>query len=161
MTRQHVQLPFGFNVLLIAFGAIVLGAHTATGYVSVKPDTVVQRLTHTLTKRVEGRIVTLPGGTRVIRVPKLRVYTDHVVVKVPAQTLPITRVAEGLRALPKVPVTITIHVPVGGGSSVSTVTETLPPSTTTVTLPPVTITVPTTVTIPLTDPTTSDQGGTP
>ncbi len=128
---------------------------------TLPPHTVVVRHTRVVKKIVRGRVVTLKGGTRVIRVPLVIIHNlkchptrhHHCVrrVVVPAHTIPLraatpTQAATAVAA-PLIPVTVYVTVPVS-----------VPGPTTTVTAPPVTVTlpqdtttvfVPTTITVPL------------
>lgn len=144
--------PRPMNLVLIAIGALLLGARAAAN-VAPTPNarTVVQpgetrtRVSvRTVARKVRGRIVRVHDKVYVT-VPQVIVHVDSRTIRVPAHRLPI-RSGSAVVANPLVtvyiPVPTTVFVP-------TTVTETAPAST-------VTITIPTTVTIPLI-PTTSDH----
>lgn len=114
--------------------------------------TSTDTLTHTSTdtdttirtvKRVtRGRVVTLPGGTEVLRVPTIIVRIKHHKVVVPAHLLPLTRrPGERPIARPAQPVTVTIYLTSPAPPAV-TVTETSVTTTTEVII--------STITLPLT-----------
>jgi hypothetical protein len=112
---------------------------------STETLTATDVVDHTTTRKVlrvkRGRVVTLPGGTTIVRVPAFIVRTDHKVVRVPAQTYPLRAASSsggGLTAAVDVPVTVTIYIP-----TVVTVPQTITETTTT------TETILSTITLPL------------
>lgn len=104
-----------------------------------------ETMTRVIRKVTRGRVVTLPGGTKVVRVPVLVIRTDDHTIRVPAHFVKLRRLrrAGGLASstvgAPLVPVTVTVYLP---GSPGPTVTVTSVTTTTEVIL--------STVTLPLT-----------
>lgn len=96
--------------------------------------------TRTVRRVVRGRVVTLTGGTKVVRVPLLIVRTDDHVIRVPAHFVRLHRVtaAGGLASstvgTPLVPVTVTVYVP-SPPRTVTDVTTTTVVILSTITLP--------------------------
>lgn len=148
------RLPTPLNILLVAIGALAVGAKAAVN-VAPTPDartiveagktrTVSSVRVHVVKRVIRGKVIHRDEKVYV-RVPIIVVHTDHHVIRVPAHILPL-RSAEATIANPLVtvyiPVPTTVFVP-------TTITETLPAST-------LTITIPTTITLPF-DPTASDQ----
>ena len=152
MRRDLVRIV---GIGLVCIGVSLLGwkgatlasgfGSTTAGFVTfTKNGTVYRTDVATVTQKVQGRVITLPGGTKVVHVPLVIVHTDHKVIRVPAHNLPIRTVERGLVAAtvaqPLVPVTVTVYVPSAPEvvtsvvTSVSTVTTWIP-TTITVTLP--------------------------
>jgi hypothetical protein len=138
-------------MFVIAGGMLLGGWQLATAAAPIPASkTIIRHGTEYRTrvrtvKRVtRGRVITLPGGTRVVHVPLIIIHTDHKTIRVPAHNLPFRRVAQGgdLQAAtvaePLVPVTVTVYVP----SDPVTVTSVVTTTETVTTWIPTTITVP-------------------
>jgi hypothetical protein len=151
-TRRRLPISEGLAPVIILVAAItaVLAAAgwSVAQHVGSPPvaagDTFTRTMTgvRTVTQATKGRVITLPGGTKVVHVAAVVIHADGKRIIVPAHNIKIHRVArlDGLLsatvALPVVPVTVTAYVPTTSYStSTVTVTETSPPVTVTVTLP--------------------------
>jgi hypothetical protein len=126
-----------------ALAGINIGSTTAGIETLTKNGTLYR----TVTKITKGKVITLPGGTKVVHVPAVVIHARGQIIHVPAHNLKIHRVSRigdlvsALVAEPMVPVTVTVEVP----------TTVLVPTTVTETTPPVTVTDTITVTVPLTE----------
>jgi hypothetical protein len=137
-------------VLVAAIAASGWSLGQVAGESPYSSSTATTRLTDTATsvrtiRRVtRGKVVTLPGGTQVVRVPVLIVHTDHHTIRVPAHLVPLKRVhgggglATSTVATPTIPVTVTVTVP-SPPTTVTSVTTTTLVSITTITLPALTV----------------------
>jgi hypothetical protein len=150
MPRERVA---ALLAVVMCAGLAILGWQAAANLsnIGIKPAGVetitnhaVRTETRTIHSFIHGRVVTLPGGTRVVHVPLLVIHTDTRVIRIPPHNIPLRNasVAEPTH-------TVTITIPV-------TVTQTvqLPPVTTTETRTQ-TETVTSTITIPLSLPSPS------
>jgi hypothetical protein len=146
MRHERVALVLA---IVVSAGLAILGWQAAANLsnLGIQPAAVATITSHmvrvetrTLHRVTNGRIITLPGGTRVVHVPLLVIHTESRVIRVPAHNIPLKNAT---LAAPLQPVVITIPV---------MTTVTLPPVTTTETA---TTTIVSTVTIPLTIPTPS------
>lgn len=111
-----------------------------------------------LVRRVtRGRVITLPGGQRVVHVPLLIVHTRNRVIRVPAHNLPIRSVsparAVALITRP-ITVTVTVQVPVTETVTVPT-TQTVTVTVTSVATETTTVLSTVTEPITITEPQTS------
>jgi len=147
--RPPVWLFAVLCLLVAATGWTVAQSIGNSPYATVT-DTVKTRLPgetriRTIKRVTRGRVVTLPGGVRVVHVPLLIVHVDHKVIRIPPHNLPFHRAGpttHGVTAAvaqPLVPVTVTAYVPttvfVPTTSTVTTTDTTWVPTTVTTTLP--------------------------
>lgn len=120
----------------------VAGSPPVSSSTLTHTDTSTSTSTRTVKRVTRGKVVTLPGGTQVVKVPVLIVRTDHHTIRVPAHLVPLTRVhtgggASSTVATPTVPVTVTVYLP-AEPVTVTSVTTTTEVILSTITLPALT-----------------------
>lgn len=138
---------FAGLVALISGGGWVLAQHLSTTPLTAESTLTLPGETGTITikKVTKGRVITLPGGTKVVHVPAVIIHAKGRRIIVPAHNLKIHRVdrlggiLHATVAEPLIPVTVTVFVP----------TTVIVPTTVTETVPPVTVTSTFTETVPL------------
>lgn len=140
--------PLWLGVTLVAaIAASGWSLGQVAGEPPVSSSTLTTRLTDTDVRTVKrvtrGKVITLPGGTKVVKVPVLIVRTDHHTIRVPAHLVPLKRVYKGggvassTVATPTVPVTVTVYLP-AEPVTVTSVTTTTEVILSTITLPQLT-----------------------
>jgi hypothetical protein len=132
-------------VCALMAGAGIAAAGFEPGSTSAGIETLTRNgtlyRTETVVKKTRGKVITLPGGTKVVHVPTVVIHAHGRRIVVPAHNLPIHRVSRlhGLVtatvAEPMVPVTVTVYVP----SEPVTVTE---PASTVTSVETITVTLP-------------------
>lgn len=96
----------------------------------------------TVTRRVRGRVVTLPGEGAVLIVPRIIMRTRTRIVTLPAHEVPLTSIsATAALAQPDRPVTVYVRVPVPT-TITTTTTETVTDVHTTTETATITVTLP-------------------
>lgn len=146
MTVLTPRFPRWLNGIIIGLGLAMIFWHvpslipasTQGAVTMTKNGTEYVTTVRTVKRIVKGRIHTLPGHQVVVHVPLIIVRTHHRVIRVPAHDVPL-RSAGAAVALPNIPITVYVTVPLDEPPLVVTSTVTVES----------TVTVPTTITVTL------------